>query len=58
MKIQAQPMEAAKCLEAQVDLGPNMNPLAKHMEIWLSDPDDYRVVIAGPSDHSRQALIE
>jgi len=33
-----------------------MNPMAKQMEIWLRDPDGYRVVVAGPSKYSRQAL--
>ena len=56
MKIQVQPMEAAKCLKARVELGLYMNPMAKQMEIWLRDPDGYRVVVAGPSKYSRQAL--
>ena len=27
------------------------NPNAGQLEIWLTDPDGYRVVVAGPSSH-------
>ena len=43
-------------MKAPVYLDPYMNPMAKQMEIWLRDPDGYRVVVAGPSKYSRQAL--
>lgn len=29
---------------------PARNPYSGCMELWLSDPDGYRIVIAGPSD--------
>lgn len=34
---------------AVVEQEPHENPNAKQMEIWLTDPDGYRVVLAGPS---------
>ena len=49
-------VSAATNLEAKVDLGPHLNPLAKHMEIRLRDLDGYRIVVAGPSEYSRQPL--
>lgn len=36
-------------LGATVDIEPVENPLARQMEVWLRDPDGYRVVLAGPS---------
>lgn len=36
---------------AHVETEPHENPNAKQMEIWLRDPDGYRVVLAGPSAH-------
>ena len=36
----------AKRLKARVDLEPYINPMAKQREIWLRDPDGYRVVVA------------
>ena len=56
MKIQAQLMQVAKSLKAPLYLHPYMNPVAKQMEIWLRGPDGYRMVVAGPSEYSRQAL--
>ncbi|MBT9457414.1 MAG: VOC family protein [Burkholderiaceae bacterium] len=41
-RIQAQTGHAAHVLE-----GPMVNPLARHREIWLRDPDGYVVVVAG-----------
>lgn len=38
------------------DRDPAMNPYAKHMEVWLHDPDGYQVVIAGPSPYPREAI--
>lgn len=35
---------------------PSENPFAKQMEVWLRDPDGYRVVIAGPSAYTRQPV--
>lgn len=34
---------------AQIESGPLENPNARQQEIWLRDPDGYRVVLAGPS---------
>lgn len=34
---------------ARVEAEPHENPNALQQEIWLVDPDGYRVVIAGPS---------
>lgn len=41
-RIKAQTGHAAQVLE-----GPLVNPLARHREIWLRDPDGYVVVVAG-----------
>ena len=35
--------------DAAVETEPHENPNAKQQEIWLRDPDGYRVVLAGPS---------
>ena len=35
--------------EAAVEREAHENPNARQQEIWLRDPDGYRVVIAGPS---------
>lgn len=43
---------------AQVDIAPMFNPLARQMEVWLRDPDGYKVVIAGPSEYPRAPLVE
>jgi catechol 2,3-dioxygenase-like lactoylglutathione lyase family enzyme len=37
----------ARSLKAQVIEEPHVNPNAGHREIWLRDPDQYVVVIAG-----------
>lgn len=34
---------------ASVETEPHENPNARQFEIWLVDPDGYRVVLAGPS---------
>ena len=36
-------------LGAPIDRGPETNPNARQTEVWLRDPDGYRVVLAGPS---------
>jgi catechol 2,3-dioxygenase-like lactoylglutathione lyase family enzyme len=36
----------AKQMPAQVLEGPHVNPRAQHRELWLADPDGYRVVLA------------
>jgi hypothetical protein len=51
-------VEAANSLQALLVLGPYSNPLVKHMEIRLRDPDGYRVVVAESSEYSRQSLTE
>ena len=33
----------------QLDRAPSLNPFSLCMECWLTDPDGYQVVIAGPS---------
>lgn len=40
-------------LPLQVIKAPFLNEFARQMEIGLQDPDGYRVVIAGPSEHQR-----
>ncbi len=40
---------------ALFEMEPHENPLARHMEFWLTDPDGYRIVIAGPSAHEHKA---
>lgn len=36
-------------LGATVETEPHENPNARQSEIWLTDPNGYRVVVAGPS---------
>ncbi|MGO1972678.1 MAG: VOC family protein [Propionibacteriaceae bacterium] len=38
-----------RSLGATVETEPHENPNARQQEVWLTDPDGYRVVIAGPS---------
>lgn len=38
-----------RAAEVQVETEPHENPNARQREIWLTDPDGYRVVLAGPS---------
>ena len=38
------------------DRGPVNNPDAGQMEVWLHDPNGYRVVVAGPSDYDRKPI--
>lgn len=33
---------------------PSLNPFSRSMEVWLTDPDGYRVVIAGPSEWDKK----
>lgn len=42
-------IERARALGAPIDRGPETNPNALQTELWLRDPDGYRVVLAGPS---------
>lgn len=39
----------------QVETEPHQNPNALQHEIWLRDPDGYRVVLAGPSGYRLRA---
>lgn len=32
---------------AEILAGPQVNPSANHREVWLRDPDEYVVVVAG-----------
>jgi len=41
----------ARDLGAEVEREVHENPNAKQQEIWLRDPDGYRVVVAGPSEY-------
>lgn len=34
-------------VRADVLEGPKLNPIAKHREVWMRDPDEDTVVIAG-----------
>ena len=36
------------------EVEPYLNRYAMHMEVWLRDPDGYRVVVAGPSAYDKQ----
>jgi catechol 2,3-dioxygenase-like lactoylglutathione lyase family enzyme len=36
---------------AEVERDVHVNPNAKQRELWLRDPDGYRVVLAGPSEY-------
>jgi len=39
----------ARALAGPILEGPQVNPAARHREIWLRDPDGYVVVLAGAS---------
>ncbi len=43
--------QRARAAGAEVERDVHVNPNAKQQEIWLRDPDGYRVVLAGPSDY-------
>ena len=36
---------------AEVERDVHVNPNARQRELWLRDPDGYRVVVAGPSEY-------
>lgn len=40
----------------KLDRGPIENPNAKQMEVWLHDPNGYRVVIASNSQYERKPI--
>jgi len=40
---------ASASMPVEVEVEPHENPNAGQHEIWLRDPDGYRVVLAGPS---------
>jgi len=40
-------VERARSSGATIVDGPLDNPLAHHRELWLRDPDGYRVVVSG-----------
>lgn len=40
-------MQRVRAHGAQVLEGPQVNPNARHREVWLRDPDGYVVVVAG-----------
>jgi catechol 2,3-dioxygenase-like lactoylglutathione lyase family enzyme len=44
-------VDRATAIEAEVERDVHVNPNAKQREIWLRDPDGYRVVLAGPSEY-------
>ena len=41
----------ARAHGAEVERDAHVNPNAKQPELWLRDPDGYRVVVAGPSQY-------
>lgn len=45
-------------LQASLDKAPFFNPYARQWEVWLRDPDGYRIVLSGPSGYRIQALQE
>lgn len=40
-------LERTTAMDAHVERPVHVNPLAHHREVWLRDPDGYRVVLAG-----------
>jgi hypothetical protein len=42
-------VKRARKLSAVILEEPHFNPNARHWELWLRDPDDYVVVLAGAS---------
>jgi catechol 2,3-dioxygenase-like lactoylglutathione lyase family enzyme len=44
-------VERVRAAGAEVVRDVHVNPNARQREIWLADPDGYRVVLAGPSDY-------
>ena len=42
----------------QPEVAPYLNPYARHMEVWLRDPDGYRVVVAGPSSYAHKQQMD
>jgi predicted enzyme related to lactoylglutathione lyase len=44
-------VERAGAAGATVERDVHVNPNAKQRELWLRDPDGYRVVLAGPSEY-------
>ena len=43
-------VERAQRMGAQIERDVHTNPNALQQELWLRDPDGYRVVVAGPSE--------
>jgi catechol 2,3-dioxygenase-like lactoylglutathione lyase family enzyme len=48
-------VQRAKDAQVHIERDVHVNPNAKQQEIWLRDPDGYRVVIAGPSEYRPRA---
>ena len=48
-------VERVRRVDAPVERDVHVNPNAKQREIWLRDPDGYRVVLAGPSEYRPRA---
>jgi catechol 2,3-dioxygenase-like lactoylglutathione lyase family enzyme len=48
-------VEQVRASGAPVVRDVHTNPNAQHEEIWVRDPDDYLVVLAGPSPHRPRA---
>jgi catechol 2,3-dioxygenase-like lactoylglutathione lyase family enzyme len=44
-------VERIRSAGVQIERDVHTNPNAYQQEIWLRDPDGYRVVLAGPSDY-------
>jgi catechol 2,3-dioxygenase-like lactoylglutathione lyase family enzyme len=44
-------VQRARVVKPHVERDVHVNPRAKQREIWLRDPDGYRVVIAGESEY-------
>jgi catechol 2,3-dioxygenase-like lactoylglutathione lyase family enzyme len=42
-------VERAREMGVPIVQGPEFNELAKRQELWVTDPDGYSVVLAGPS---------
>ncbi|MGH2972399.1 MAG: VOC family protein [Gaiellaceae bacterium] len=48
-------VDAVRATGAEIVADVHTNPNAKQREIWFRDPDDYLVVLAGPSEYRARA---
>jgi hypothetical protein len=55
LEVSGQSFERLRPARAEVERDVHVDPNAKQQEIWLRDPDGYRVVLAGSSAHRPRA---